>query len=172
MRASGRASSRLQPSCNHPSSRLQPSCRACCPEPQREASASPRCSSSSLQPPRSAAATAGSSWATCNPYPPPNPNPNPGPNPNPNPNPNQVKLVALDLSKHPSYRNLLRFDGPDWRHHLASLKPLGLCSVLNSSCRHDDCGEMISTQLQVGPPTACACACACACARVRVCECV
>ena len=60
-----------------------------------------------------------------------------------------VKLVALDLSKHPSYRSLLRFDGPDWRHHLASLKPLGLCSVLNSTCRHDDCGEMVNTQLQV-----------------------
>ena len=74
-----------------------------------------------------------------------------------------VKLIALDLSKHPSYRNLLRFDGPDWRHHLASLKPLGLCSVLNSSCRHDDCGEMISTQLQVAAHRMCMCMCACMC---------
>ena len=109
--------------------------------------------------------------------------------PNPNPHPDQVlffkpagseerggyggvKLVALDLSKHPSYRSLLRFDGPDWRHHLASLKPLGLCSVLNSTCRHDDCGEMVSTQLQAAFLRMCMCMCMCMCVRMCMCVCV
>lgn len=47
----------------------------------------------------------------------------------------QSKLVALDMSKDPSYRLLFRFDNPTWRHHLPSLKPFGLNALLNASCR-------------------------------------
>ena len=47
----------------------------------------------------------------------------------------QPKLTTLDMSKHPAYRFLTRFDDPGWRGHLAALKPIGLNAVLRSTCR-------------------------------------
>ena len=40
-----------------------------------------------------------------------------------------AKLTTLDMSKHPAYRFLTRFDDPGWRTHMAVLKPLGLNAV-------------------------------------------
>jgi hypothetical protein len=38
-------------------------------------------------------------------------------------------LTTLDMSKHPAYRFLTRFDDWGWRAHLPVLKPLGLNAV-------------------------------------------
>lgn len=58
------------------------------------------------------------------------------------------KLMALDMSKDPSHGLLLRFDQPDWRQYLPSLKPFGLSCLLNTGCRCADNGAALKHRLQ------------------------